>query len=206
MTVSNLTRLTASNLGCTRGGRVLFRDLNFNVEAGQLLTLEGPNGSGKTSLLRVLAGFIPPSDGSVSVEGAAGDTGDAEERGKLIGWFGHQDAAKSQLTPRETLGFFAALYGVSVPENSTLAEMGLARVADLPCQYLSAGQKKRLGLARLKLCARPIWLLDEPTASLDAEGRELIARMIEAHRASGGLAIAATHEPIAGATACVRLA
>jgi heme exporter protein A len=196
--------LSVSKLACVRGGRLLFRDLNFKVGAGQLLTLEGANGAGKTSLLRVLAGFISPSEGSISVEGA-GDVGDAEERGKLIGWFGHQDAAKSQLTPREALGFFAGLYGANAPDHGAMAELGLARVADLPCQYLSAGQKKRLALARLKLCARPIWLLDEPLASLDAEGRELLTRMIGAHRAEGGFAIAATHEPIAGATGSVKL-
>lgn len=198
--------LSVSSIACVRGGRLLFRDLNFKVQSGQLLTLEGPNGAGKTSLLRVLAGFIPPSEGSVSASAAGNEIDDAEERGKLVGWFGHQDAAKSQLTPREAIAFFADLYHVSPPGEAALAEVGLDRVGNLPCQYLSAGQKKRLALARLKLCARPIWLMDEPMASLDAEGRALVARVIEAHRTAGGLAIAATHEPITGASDSVRLA
>jgi heme exporter protein A len=197
--------LTVSNLACVRGGRLLFRDLSFGVEAGQLVTLEGANGAGKTSLLRVLAGFIPPNQGLVTASIAGVDVDEAEERGKLIGWFGHQDAAKSQLTPREALAFFADLYGVNAPGEPALAEVGLARVGNLPCQYLSAGQKKRLALARLKICARPIWLLDEPLASLDADGRQLVAGLIDAHRAQGGLAIAATHEALAGANKTVRL-
>jgi heme exporter protein A len=197
--------LGVSGLACIRGGRLLFRDLSFTVDAGQLLTLEGANGAGKTSLLRVLAGFLPQSDGTVQLKAGDEMLGDAEERGKLVGWFGHLDAAKSQLTPREALAFFARLYGLDAPDASQLSDVGLARAADLPCQYLSAGQKKRLALARLRLSARPVWLLDEPLASLDAEGRELVVRLLGEHRANGGLAIAATHEPLAGSSATVKL-
>jgi heme exporter protein A len=200
-----LTSLAVSKLACIRGGRLLFRDLSFAVEAGQLLTLEGANGAGKTSLLRVLAGFLPQSDGAVQFQSGGETVEDAEERGKLVGWFGHQDAAKSQMTPREALAFFARLYGLGAPAPSALADVGLARAADLPCQYLSAGQKKRLALARLALCARPVWLLDEPLASLDAEGRALVLRMLGEHRACGGVAIAATHEPLGGTSATVSL-
>ncbi len=197
--------LSVSNLACVRGGRLLFRDLSFTVEAGQLLTLEGANGAGKTSLLRMLAGFLPEADGAIRFHVGDEAIEDGEERGKLVGWFGHQDGAKSQLTPREALAFFARLYGVAAPDQSALADIGLARAADLPCQYLSAGQKKRLALARLKLSARPLWLLDEPLASLDSEGRALVVRMLGEHRANGGLVVAAMHEPLENASATVKL-
>ena len=121
---------------------------------------------------------------------------DSEERGKFIGWLGHHDAAKPQLTPRETLRFFCDLNGVFEGIDDALDAVGLGRARDLPCQYLSAGQKKRLALARLKLSHRPLWLLDEPLAALDAGGKSLAAQIVKDHCASGGIAIAATHEPL----------
>jgi heme exporter protein A len=121
---------------------------------------------------------------------------DAEERGKFVGWLGHHDGVKPQLTPRETLLFFAALHDADANVDDALQSVGLARARDLPCQYLSAGQKKRLALARLKTSGRPLWLLDEPLAALDAQGKTLVQGLIAAHCASGGIAIAATHEPL----------
>ena len=182
--------LSAESLACIRGGRLVFRDLSFRADAGQLLSVEGANGAGKTSLLRMLAGFLAPASGTIRF----GDVSDGEERGKHVGWLGHQDGAKPQLTPRETLAFTAALYGTKV--STALDAVGLSRTSDLPCQYLSAGQKKRLALARLKLSARPLWLLDEPLAALDAAGKALLQAMIAEHCAGGGLVIAATHEPL----------
>ena len=174
----------------------MLRNLNFEVAAGKLLVIEGPNGSGKTSLLRVLAGFIAPADGSVVVTIGSDHVLDPEERGKHVGWIGHQDAAKPQLMLRESLEFFSTLYGRQSRAVEMLARVGLSRLGELPCQYLSAGQKKRLALARLILCERPIWLLDEPFASLDEDGRQLGRSLISEHCAAGGIAVAATHEAI----------
>jgi heme exporter protein A len=179
-----------------RGGRLLFRDLSFRVAAGQVLSLEGPNGAGKTSLLRMLAGFLAPAAGRIALISGDRMMDDGDDRGKQIAWLSHLDAAKAQLTVAETLQFFAALYGGAAGEEGALAAVGLTRLADLPCQYLSAGQKKRLALARLTLQRRPVWLLDEPLASLDAEGKTRATALIRTHTADGGIAIAATHEPL----------
>jgi len=174
---------------------VLFRDLSFAATAGQVLAIEGPNGIGKTSLLRMIAGFLRPAAGTILVK-ADGEISEPEERGKQIGWLGHQDGAKSQLTPAEVLTFFARLYGCPSSATSTLLAAGLERCADLPCQYLSAGQKKRLALARLTLARRHLWLLDEPLAALDTNGKKFAASLIAEHCAAGGIALAATHEPL----------
>ncbi|HEY4943743.1 MAG TPA: heme ABC exporter ATP-binding protein CcmA [Rhizomicrobium sp.] len=195
--------LVIERLTGIRGGRVLFRDLNLRVAAGQVLSLEGANGVGKTSLLRMIAGFIAPAAGSITLSSSDLVIDEAEERARRIGWLGHHDAAKPQLTPREVLSFFASLYGSGGDIGAALAAVGLAPVADLPCQYLSAGQKKRLALARLKLSGRPVWLLDEPLASLDAEGKKRCGDILAAHALYGGIAIAATHEPLG--IACERL-
>ncbi|HEY0104587.1 MAG TPA: heme ABC exporter ATP-binding protein CcmA [Rhizomicrobium sp.] len=191
--------LAVETLAAIRGPRVLFRDLSFRVPAGQVLSLEGPNGAGKTTLLRMLAGFLAPAAGTIALGAATG----AEERGRLVGWLGHHDAAKPQLSPREVLGFFAALYRVEADIASALDAAGLAPIADLPCQYLSAGQKKRLALARLTLSRRPLWLLDEPLSALDAQGRSLAVSLLEDHVRGGGIVVAATHERLG--IACERL-
>jgi heme exporter protein A len=188
--------LEASSLTCIRGSRLVFRDVGFSVSGGQLLSLEGQNGAGKTSLLRTIAGFLTPAGGTITLRSDGADVSDNEERGKFIGWLGHHDAAKPQLSPRETLTFFSKLYGVCGAIDEALETVGLSRASDLPCQYLSAGQKKRLALARLKLSDRPVWLLDEPLAALDADGKAFAADLIKAHCASGGIVIAATHEPL----------
>jgi heme exporter protein A len=191
-----LRSLLAENLSCIRGGRLVFRDVGFRVEAGQALSLEGPNGAGKSSLLRMIAGFLTPASGAIRLTNDGADISDGEERGNFIGWLGHHDAAKPQLTPRETLRFFAELYGANGDIDLALEEVGLIRARDLPCQYLSAGQKKRLSLARLRLSARPLWLLDEPLAALDSAGKSLAAQFIASRCASGGIAIVATHEAL----------
>jgi heme exporter protein A len=194
--LESLQSLEASSLTCIRGNRRVFRDVGFRVGAGQALSLEGPNGAGKTSLLRMIAGFIAPATGTIRLSDNGNDITDGEERGRFIGWLGHHDAAKPQMTPRETLTFFAALFRETGDIDAALNEVGLGKARDLPAQYLSAGQKKRLALARLKLSRRPLWLLDEPLAALDTDGKTLAADLVRAHCASGGIAIAATHEPL----------
>jgi heme exporter protein A len=188
--------ISAQNLACLRGGRLVFRDVSLHVDQGALLTVEGANGAGKTSLLRMIAGFLKLQTGSIRFEIAGTTISDAEERGKHVGWFAHQDAVKPQLSVLENLKFFAELYGAQGDLAETLSLVGLARASSLPGQYLSAGQKKRLGLARLVLGNRPLWLLDEPFAALDAAGRALAASLIANHCAAGGSVMAATHEPL----------
>ncbi len=140
----------------------------------------------------MIGGFLAPAAGAIRF----GATSEAEERGKLVGWLGHQDAVKAQMSVRETLSFFAQLYRSDGNVDAAMEAVGLARLADLPGQYLSAGQKKRAALARLKLCKRPLWLMDEPLASLDAAGKKIAADLIASHCAGGGIAIVATHEPL----------
>ncbi|MBL6936693.1 MAG: heme ABC exporter ATP-binding protein CcmA [Alphaproteobacteria bacterium] len=188
--------LDIQKLTCIRGQRVLFRDLSFRVDGGQVLSLEGPNGAGKTSLLRVLAGLLPAAGGTVALVSGRGAETDADERGRRVAWLGHNDAAKPQLTPREVLMFFARLYGTRADIDAVLASVGLAKIANLACGYLSAGQKKRLALARLKVAERPVWLLDEPLSSLDADGRKRALDLVNGHVMFGGIVIAATHEPL----------
>jgi len=189
--------LEIASLSVWRGERMLFRDLAFSLSAGRTLALEGPNGAGKTSLLRAIAGFLEPREGTIRValeDGTHIDGG--EERARYMGWLGHQDGAKPQMTPQEALDFHANFYGNTVDVGVALKTVGLARVRELPVQFLSAGQKRRLALARLSLSARPIWLLDEPLAALDAAGKSLVNEMIVTHCRAGGLVVAATHEPL----------
>jgi heme exporter protein A len=190
-----ISSLTAENLACARGDRSLFEGLNFRVSAGQALAVEGANGAGKTSLLRMIAGFLAPPAGRIVVKTDGRENDDTEERGKSVGWLGHQDGLKPQLSVREQLDFFSSLYGRKT--NSTvLGQVGLARQADLPCRYLSAGQRRRLALARLLTSARPLWLLDEPFAALDVSGQQLVAHLMARHCGEGGIIIAATHEAL----------
>ena len=192
-----LSGLDIEALSLWRGERMLFRDLAFAIGSGEALQLEGPNGSGKTSLLRAIAGFLEPRAGTIRVRTNGGEQfAGGEERGAFIGWLGHQDGAKSQLTPLEALGFYARYYGGTTRVEEALQRVGLSRLGDLPAQYLSAGQKRRLALARLSLSARPLWLLDEPLASLDVSGKALVAELVAQHCKDGGLAVIATHETL----------
>lgn len=190
-----IASITADKLTCTRGERRLFADLSFQVQAGQVLAVEGANGAGKTSLLRLLAGFLTPAAGRVVIRQDGHDSDDADHRTRLIGWLGHHDGLKPQLTVIEQLVFYAALYGRK-PDTAALEHVGLARQAELPCRYLSAGQRRRLALARLVVSARPLWLLDEPFAALDASGQALVVQMMARHCGQGGIIIAATHDPL----------
>ncbi len=188
--------LEVNDLACIRGQRVLFRDLSFSLAAGRALSLQGPNGAGKTSLLRLIAGFLRPAGGTVCLRMKDGEVADAEERGKFMGWLAHQDAVKPQLGVREQLVFFTRLYGSERDPGEAMRTFGLTPLAELPGQYLSAGQKRRLALARLQLSARPLWLLDEPLAALDTAGKKLVAETVTAHCAAGGIVVAATHEEL----------
>ena len=202
--VGSLKSVEANSLTAIRGGRRLFRDLSFCVAADKALCIEGANGVGKTSLLRMIAGLLTPTEGTIRLRTDVGEVTDGEEGGKYAGWLGHHDAVKPQMTVRETLSFFARLYLSDGNVEEAIEVVGLGRLADLPGQYLSAGQKKRVALARLKLCGRPLWLMDEPLASLDAAGKKIAADLVAAHCAAGGIAIVATHEPLG--IDCERLA
>jgi heme exporter protein A len=192
-----ISSLTAEKLACARGERRLFDGLSFRVRAGQALAVEGANGAGKTSLLRLIAGFLAPVSGRILVKTGDSESDDAEERGRLVGWLGHLDGLKPQMTVREQLSFYAALYAArGVDLAATLAQVGLARQAELPCRYLSAGQRRRLALARLLVSRRPLWLLDEPFAALDVSGQALVAQLMARHCGEGGMIIAATHDPL----------
>jgi heme exporter protein A len=188
-------RLIADHIVLERGGRRLFDELSFAIESAEALVIVGPNGAGKSSLLRAIAGFLPLSSGAISLQG-----GDAEASvGERTHYLGHADALKSALTAGENLSFWAGVLGGDPRRDSwlaALARLGLAHVADFPVRALSAGQKRRVALARLLVARRPLWLLDEPTAALDSASQALFAAVMGDHLAGGGLIVAATHAPL----------
>jgi heme exporter protein A len=186
-------RLVVEELACVRGGRGLFQGLGFAVAAGEVLAVTGPNGAGKSSLLRLLAGLLPPAAGRIALEG-----GDPERSvGTAAHFIGHLDAVKGALTVAENLGFTRALLGGGEMEVETaLGLLGLERLAQFPARMLSAGQRRRLALARLLVSPRPLWLLDEPSTALDAEGQETLAGLMARHLSGGGLAVVATHSEL----------
>jgi heme exporter protein A len=186
-------RLSAENLALERGGRRLFHGLSFALAAGEAIALTGPNGAGKSSLLRALAGFLPFSEGSVACEGGAAE----QTLGEQTHYLGHADSLKLALSAGENLSFWAAMLGDGRAEvGAALARLGLPHVADFPVRALSAGQKRRVALARLLVAPRPLWLLDEPTTALDAAAQTCFAEIMREHLAGGGLILAATHAPL----------
>jgi heme exporter protein A len=190
-------QLLAEKLSARRGGRLLFAELSFAVAGGEALLVTGPNGAGKTTLLRTLAGFLPPEVGQIRLEGGAADAGIGEQ----CHYVGHANAVKPGLTVAENAAFWGGfLGGVERDEaerlERALATFGLGALRDIPAGYLSAGQRRRAGLMRLALAERPIWLLDEPTSSLDQAGQQVLAAAVNTHLAAGGLAVAATHLPL----------
>lgn len=188
-------RLVGSNLRCVRGNREVFCELDLFVAGGEALIVTGPNGSGKSSLLRLLAGLVRLTAGQFVLEGGHAELTVPEQAHYL----GHQGPLKPSLTVSENLQFWTSFLanGTSVP-NSTpiLAQVGLGELAALPAAYLSAGQRRRLSLARIISVRRPIWLLDEPASALDAAGQTLLKCLMRDHLAAGGLIVAASHEAL----------
>jgi heme exporter protein A len=184
-------KLSGSGLACFRGGRQVFSDLSFAVGPGEALVVLGPNGVGKSTLLRLVAGLVRPSGGELMLE-----DGDPELTiGEQAHYLGHQDALKPALSVLENLIFWTSFLGGNA-SRPALAAVGLEAIADLPAAYLSAGQRRRLSLARLIAIERPIWLLDEPTSALDSAAQGALAALMGQHLAAGGLILAAAHGPI----------
>src|ERR1700692_1799179 len=186
-------RLSGRGVKCVRGGREVFSGLDFQASSGEALAVIGANGSGKTSLLRMIAGLLTIADGSIGLEGGESELTLPEQAHYL----GHRDALKPALSVIENLAFWRDfLGGEAVASRARLAAVGLDLAIDLPAAYLSAGQRRRLSIARLLAVRRPIWLLDEPTNALDAAGQNMFADLMKDHLARGGLIVAATHAPL----------
>jgi heme exporter protein A len=190
-------RILASDLACIRGGRQVFAGLSFAVTAGEALAVTGPNGAGKSSLLRLVAGLLRPAAGRLALEGGDGEL----TLGEQAHYLGHQDALKSSLSVRENLAFWTEFLGGGgkpdqAKDDAPLAAVGLGGLTRLPALHLSAGQRRRLSLARLIAVPRPIWLLDEPSAALDAGAQAMLAELMRNHLSAGGIILAATHGPL----------
>jgi len=186
-------RLSGSDLACQRGGREVFTGVSFSVASGEALTIVGRNGAGKSSLLRMVVGLVRIADGRIALDGGDPELNVAEQAHYL----GHQDALKPSLSVAENLRFWSGFLGTGAADIAEpLAAVGLDTLADLPAAYLSAGQRRRLSIARILAVKRPIWLLDEPTSALDAAAQERLAEFMRAHIAGGGLILAATHSAL----------
>jgi heme exporter protein A len=186
-------RLSGRGVRCVRGGRDIFSDLDFAALSGEVLAITGANGTGKTSLLRMIAGLLAVAGGSIALEGGEAELTLPEQAHYL----GHRDALKPALSVIENLGFWRDfLGGEALDARESLTQVGLSHAVHLPAAYLSAGQRRRLSIARLIAVRRPIWLLDEPTNALDTAGQGLFATLMGDHLARGGLIIAATHAPL----------
>ncbi len=186
------------DLTCIRGGRLVFEGVNFAASPGQALLLRGPNGVGKSSLLRLMVGFLVPAAGTINWDGTP-ISSDRDAHGARSVYIGHLDALKLSLTGAQNLSFWARINGHGKDHVlAALERFGILHLADIPAQLMSAGQRKRLNLARLIAVPSPLWLMDEPVTSLDAEGSELIEDIMAVHLDAGGIVIAATHQDLLG--------
>ena len=192
--------LIGNKLTCTRGDTTVFTALDFSIEPGDALIVRGANGSGKSSLLRLSAGFLMPSEGELRRDGVLVYEEPELHRARLH-YVGHLDALKPAFTVAENLTFWSRLFSVEAVSTTSISHaidrLGLSGLADMPTHYLSAGQRRRLALARLLATSRPLWLLDEPTASLDDAGSETLVELIAEHRSDGGMVMAAVHGGLA---------
>jgi heme exporter protein A len=185
-------RLSVNNLACERGERRIFEGVSFTLQAGEALVITGRNGAGKSSLLDILAGRLHPADGMIRFS-------DAGERtlAECLHYVGHRDALKVALTAEENLTFARDFLGhPALKPREALDAVGLVHAARLPVAYLSAGQRRRVALARLLVAERPLWLLDEPTSALDTASQETLRLLLESHRRNGGMIAATTHSPL----------
>jgi heme exporter protein A len=186
-------RLSGLGLRCVRGGREVFSGLEFRAVSGEALAVVGANGVGKTSLLRLIAGLLHLAGGSIELEDGEAELTLSEQAHYL----GHRDALKPALSILENLAFWRDFLGGEAGDaTQSLSRVGLGHATHLPAAFLSAGQRRRLSMARLLCVKRPVWLLDEPTSALDVAGQALFAALMREHLAGGGLIIAATHTPL----------
>lgn len=197
-------RFSGSGLACLRGGRMVFSGLDFHLGAGGVLVLTGPNGIGKSSLLRVMAGLLPPTAGTLELD-APDEEDSAPGTGALApraAYLGHADALKAQMTVAEEITFATRLGGPhdargrDAAVREAIDAFVLGPLGHVACRYLSAGQKRRVALGRVVAMRAGLWLLDEPTTALDAAGIDAFTRALAAHRARGGMAVIATHHDI----------
>jgi len=190
-----VVRLAVRNVAIERGDRLVLDGVSFEVGAGEAVVLRGPNGTGKTTLIRAIAGLLPCAAGEIRFEGAGLE--DETRPGPQCHYISHRNALKADLTVRQNLFFWSDYSGRAALEFDAVAEqVDLVELADIPVRYLSAGQQRRAALARLIASSRPLWLLDEPTVSLDEAHTALFAEIVNRHLAEGGLIVAATHTPL----------
>jgi heme exporter protein A len=202
-----ISSLTVQGLSISRGDRLLFEGLNLALLAGEAVVLTGANGTGKTSLLRAIAGLLRPAAGAIRFEGPAGALDADEARRGAMHFVGHQDGLKSARTARQELAFQARWTGASESQLAHAVEvLGLSPLLDLEVRVLSAGQRRKLALARLVASPRSLWLLDEPMAPLDVTRRKIFGELMEAHIEDGGLILAAVHDPLPLPTRAVGVA
>lgn len=192
-TTQGKMQLSGRGLICVRGGREVFSGLDFAAAAGEAVSVVGRNGAGKTSLLRLIAGLLVPAAGTIVLDGGDGELTLPEQ----CHYLGHRDALKPALSVTENLTFWADfLGGERADPAETLATVGLDHATHLPAGFLSAGQRRRLSLARLLTVRRPVWLLDEPTNALDVAGQDMFGGLMRQHLSRGGMIVAATHAPL----------
>ena len=193
-----MPHLIAADLACLRGGRLVFDQMAFDLSDGDALVLTGANGSGKSSLIRILAGLSRPFAGSLTWNGTCVLV-DPDPYRRQVAVLGHLDGVKAALTLQENILFWARMAGISAPlplVTRALTALNLEALADRPGRFLSAGQRRRAGMARVIAMARPIWLLDEPTIGLDRSSVDIVCQLIADHRRQGGLVVVSTHLPL----------